>query len=102
LIEHAERLQGDRGMHARSEVRAGDQWLPTSNRGGIASGRMLLERVLMVESSGGRTMVGCSPQGGRCRCHGPAPPRRTCKRRSPAAAGGRPATGRCAGYQGCC
>lgn len=63
LIEHAERLQGDRGMHARSEVRAGDQWLPTSNRGGIASGRMLLERVLMVESSGGRTMVGCSLQG---------------------------------------
>ncbi|MGO4265648.1 hypothetical protein [Stenotrophomonas sp. 2YAF26] len=63
LIEHADRLQGDRGMQVRSEVRAGDQWLPTSNRGGIAAGRMLLERVLMMESSDGRTRVGCSLQG---------------------------------------
>lgn len=64
LIEHPETVRATRGLHARSEVRVGDAWRATYDQSGVASGKRLLERVLILESEApGKTTVSCSLQG---------------------------------------
>lgn len=64
LVENPEEVRSMRGQYARSQIRVGGAWRPSYDRGGIAAGTTLLERVLILESEQpGKTTISCSLQG---------------------------------------